>query len=226
MASGTSTVLAGFLAFCLAGCSGPIAAYHDVEGGAIAQDRQPPPGADQPYPNLASVPAAPVALKPAQQAAVMQRINGTAPDVSAPSPGALAGLELPTAVPPAPDIPGLHLPAVPTPYLAPAPPVAAAAATPPDSAPVALGFAPGSAVLNPAAATALHGLAATRGQADVLVAGFGEADGPPGDAAALQLALARAARLAAGLTAAGVPPKAIRLVAAATGSGGFVQLVY
>jgi hypothetical protein len=60
----------------------------------------------------------------------------------------------------------------------------------------------------------------------VLVAGFGEADGPPGDAAALNLALARAARLAAGLTAAGVPPKAIRLVAAATGSGGFVQLVY
>jgi outer membrane protein OmpA-like peptidoglycan-associated protein len=230
MAGGRRTVsglvLAAGLAMGLAGCSGPVGLYHDAEGGAIALPRQAPPGADMPYPNLASVPAAPVALSPRQQAQVSQRIAGTAPDVSAPAAGALAGLVLPGAAPPPPDVPGLNLPAVPTPYMA---PVAAAPAPAPRAAastPVALSFAPGSALLSTEAAKALAGMAAARGQQNVLVAGFGEAACPPGDAAALGLALARAQRLAAGLTADGVPPKAIRLVVAAAGSGGFVQLVY
>jgi outer membrane protein OmpA-like peptidoglycan-associated protein len=48
-----------------AGCShlpdaeNPVTWWHDLEGGAIAQQRPPPPGADQPYPNLASVPPKP-----------------------------------------------------------------------------------------------------------------------------------------------------------------------
>ncbi len=221
-------VLAGLLGLSLAGCSGPIALYHKVEGGAIAQPRQDPPGSTLPYPNLASVPAAPVALSPGQQQAVDARINGTSTGVSPAAPGALAGLELPGGPPPVPDVPGLDLPSVPSPAPAAPPrnvPVAAASA-PHDGPPLPLGFAPGSALLTHDSAQALSGIAAKRGTAAVLVAGFGDAAGPPGDSAALNLALARAARLAAGLTAAGVPPWAIRLTAAAAGSGGYVQLVY
>ncbi len=50
----------------LAGCGGklapdaPLAWWHDLEGGVIASQRPPPPGANDPYPNLATVPAKPV----------------------------------------------------------------------------------------------------------------------------------------------------------------------
>lgn len=37
----------------------PIDWWHDLQGGRIAQDRPPPPGATDPYPNLSSVPARP-----------------------------------------------------------------------------------------------------------------------------------------------------------------------
>lgn len=49
----------------LAGCASfpssmnPVSWWHDLQGGKIAEQRPPPPGADQPYPNLASVPAKP-----------------------------------------------------------------------------------------------------------------------------------------------------------------------
>jgi hypothetical protein len=49
----------------LAGCSSfpssmnPVSWWHDLQGGKIAEERPPPPGADQPYPNLASVPPKP-----------------------------------------------------------------------------------------------------------------------------------------------------------------------
>jgi outer membrane protein OmpA-like peptidoglycan-associated protein len=54
-------VAAGWL---LAGCTtissmNPVNWWHRQEGGAIAQQRPAPPGADQPYPNIASVPAKP-----------------------------------------------------------------------------------------------------------------------------------------------------------------------
>jgi outer membrane protein OmpA-like peptidoglycan-associated protein len=39
----------------------PVSWWHDLEGGKIAEERPPPPGADQPYPNLASVPPKPAA---------------------------------------------------------------------------------------------------------------------------------------------------------------------
>ena len=32
----------------------PVSWWHDLQGGKIAEERPPPPGADQPYPNLAS----------------------------------------------------------------------------------------------------------------------------------------------------------------------------
>ena len=216
--------------FGLAGCSGTIGLYHSAEGGAIAQRRQPPPGADAPYPNLASVPAAPVALSPAAQAAVGQRLAGGAGGggVSAPSPEALAGLALPGAAPPLPQVPDLVIPrALPPPPPPPPKPAAAppvVAATPP-SAPVALAFAPGSALLDPDAAVALRGVAAASNGGTLLVGGFGEAGGAL-DEQSLGLALARAQRLADALTADGVLPTTIRLLAMADGSGGFVQLFY
>ncbi len=211
--------LSGALAFFLAGCSGPIGLYHNIEGGAIAQNRQPPPGEDQPYPNLADVPAAPPATAPNTQASINAQVQGTGAGISPPSPGALAGLELPTAPPPLPDIPGLNLPATPS-TPAPAPVVAAPApATPPDSAPISLAFVPGSAVLPYGESKALSDIAAARNGATIRVGGFG-------DGASLPLALARARRLADALTASGVPPSAITLVASTAGSGGFVQLVY
>ena len=49
----------------LSGCggdplSGPVDLFHDLQGGEIAAQRPPPPGAGQPYPKLGSVPAKPV----------------------------------------------------------------------------------------------------------------------------------------------------------------------
>lgn len=48
----------------LAGCSDPLSKpvdlFHDLEGGQIAAERPPPPGAGQPYPHIGTVPARPV----------------------------------------------------------------------------------------------------------------------------------------------------------------------
>jgi outer membrane protein OmpA-like peptidoglycan-associated protein len=67
--SGTSGLrcrhLAPLFAALLAGCASfpssmnPVSWWHDLEGGKIAEERPPPPGADQPYPNLATVPPKP-----------------------------------------------------------------------------------------------------------------------------------------------------------------------
>jgi outer membrane protein OmpA-like peptidoglycan-associated protein len=100
---------------------------------------------------------------------------------------------------------------------------------PPDGPPILLAFRPKSALLSAQAQTALTALAQARGLAKIRVGGFGE-QGPDvnaaPDAAALTLALYRARRIADALTAAGVPPTQITLVASAAGSGGFAQLVY
>jgi hypothetical protein len=207
------------LALLLGGCSTLIGAYHNVEGGAISQNRQPPPGMDLPYPNLADVPPAPQpGPAPAtQQASITAQAHG---GVSAPSPGALAGLTLPESVPPLPNVPGINIPATPTPspgLSATAAPAPAPAPRPP-APPVAIGFVPGKALLTFNENRKVAALAASAGDASVIAGGFGEGS--------LTLALSRARRLADALTAAGVPAGHIRLVAAQAGSGGFVQLVY
>jgi outer membrane protein OmpA-like peptidoglycan-associated protein len=224
---GLAGVLAAGVLLSLGGCAGPVGLYHDIEGGAIAQTRQAPPGADAPYPNLASVPAAPAAVTPAQTAALAARLPIDSPQIPATeaNPAALAGLALPAGPPPVPDVPGLALPKNPTPnvILVPPKPVVAPA-KPTQSVPVSIAFAPGSAILSPDMANAVAAIAPVRGTSNILAAGFG--DGGATDAAALSLALARARAIADALTAAGVPPSAIILDAAAAGSGGFVQLVY
>ena len=52
----------------------PVAWWHDLQGGVIAEQRPPPPGATDPYPNIASVPERPAPLDPA----IRQSINQVA----------------------------------------------------------------------------------------------------------------------------------------------------
>jgi len=211
----------------LAACTGPVGLYHDVEGGAIAQKRQPPPGADKPYPNLAAVPPAPVGITTSESQAAAARLvplPAATPATKA-NPAALAGLTLPQNIPPVPNVPGIDVPSTPAPHVFARLPVPAAPMITPYSPPVALAFQPGSAIVNPKAEAALAAVAAKRGYVDILAGGFGD-----GDAAknphALTLAVERAQAIADALTAAGAPPSAIRLMASASGTGGFVQLVY
>jgi outer membrane protein OmpA-like peptidoglycan-associated protein len=90
-----STAAAGLLL--LSGCSSlpssinPVEWWHGLQGGAIAEQRPPPPGADQPYPNLATVPAKPASpdMKLHQQIAdalVADRANAQYAAASAPLP--------------------------------------------------------------------------------------------------------------------------------------------
>ena len=117
----------------LAGCS-PANFFHQREGGEIAKPQQPTPGANQPYPNLASVPPAPTLPNQAELSAITNGLiadrahaqylaeGAPLPDPSSPqaSPG-LFGVG--TASPPAP------------PSLAPPPAGAATASLPAATAP-------------------------------------------------------------------------------------------
>jgi hypothetical protein len=144
------------------------------------------------------------------------------------SPGALAGLTLPGAPPPLPPVPGINWQGLPVAAAPAPPPPPPAPAAKPDGPPILLAFPPKTAILTPQAQTALTALALARGTAGIRVGGFGGQDSGAGvaDAAALELAVYRARRIADALTAAGVPPAKISMVAAAAGSGGFAQLVY
>ena len=97
--------------FALAGCTddsalNPVTWWHSVEGGRIADPRPAPPGADQPWPNLSTVPARPEATSATQRARiagalVADRANAQyavriAPLPTPPAPTAQAG------APPAP----------------------------------------------------------------------------------------------------------------------------
>lgn len=82
-------MLAVLLAVLLAtaGCSGvermsdskltldtPIDWWHDLQGGKIAEVRPPPPGVDDPYPNLSQVPPRPTPTDPATRRALAARL--------------------------------------------------------------------------------------------------------------------------------------------------------
>ncbi len=185
------------LLWLLQGCSAvpssinPVEWWHGLQGGAIAEQRPPPPGADQAYPNLGSVPAKPASadLKMHQQIAdslVADRANAhyaatvaPLPDPSSPSASpALFGRG--TAPPPAPPTPadaaGASLAAATAP---PAPPAAAPAAPPPLTA-AARPTAPAKA---PVASVQTTPLAPPPG-ADVPGPAAPDAAPPPGFAAA------------------------------------------
>ena len=88
----------------------PLAWWRALEGGAIAEQRPDPPGADDPYPNLASVPARPVPSTPVQRRALtaqmvaerdgVRRDNAREPLVAAPVPKPAAPPTNPASVPP------------------------------------------------------------------------------------------------------------------------------
>ncbi|HEX4259698.1 MAG TPA: hypothetical protein VHY76_01225, partial [Acetobacteraceae bacterium] len=132
-------VLTLALTLALTGCggTGPVASsvdfVHGLEGGAIAAQRPPPPGAGQPFPNLGTIPARPVPLPPSarQQVADALSIDRTLAEREA----ALAPLPLPA---PAAAAPASPQPAAPPPDAnastatlpASTPPAAPAGATP------------------------------------------------------------------------------------------------
>jgi len=147
--------VASLLALLLSSCSSipaslnPVSWWHDLQGGKIAEDRPPPPGADQPYPNLASVPAKPAqpdraALTNIASALIADRTNAqhiaAAAPIADPSvPSASPGLfGRGTAQPPPPPAPpsgaqsaSATMPAAEAPPPAPSPP-----APPPAKSPV------------------------------------------------------------------------------------------
>ncbi len=146
-------MLLGTLSGCASGpdAINPITWWHNLEGGPIAQKRQPPPGAAAPYPNLANVPTAPAFLPAAERdrisAALLadrtrieqQTVLEPLPD--APTNGASdtnATLLAPASTPPSaqPAAASASLPAVssqpasqPSPVQAPPEPASVAAAT-------------------------------------------------------------------------------------------------
>jgi outer membrane protein OmpA-like peptidoglycan-associated protein len=112
----------------LAGCASfpssmnPVSWWHDLQGGAIAEQRPPPPGADQPYPNLASVPAKPAepdraALTNIANALIADRTNAQHLAAAAPLPDPSSPSASPelfgrgTAAPPGPAAPATAAPA-------------------------------------------------------------------------------------------------------------------
>jgi outer membrane protein OmpA-like peptidoglycan-associated protein len=135
----------------LAGCSNgpslnPVNWWHGLEGGKIAEQRPPPPAADQPYPNLASVPAKPEApdketMKKLTEALVADRSNAHYAAEAAPlpdpssrsaSPGLFGLGTVPPPPPPGQAAATASLPAASAPSspAASAPPSAAPAAPP------------------------------------------------------------------------------------------------
>jgi len=174
----------------LSGCSSlpgsmnPVNWWHDLEGGKIAEERPPPPGADEPYPNLASVPPKPAApdraaLAKIADALIADRTNAqhmasAAPVADPSSPSASPDLFGRGSVPPPgpPPPPGSQqasatMPAVEAPSAPAVPPAqnqvsqpanAAATAPPPAKAPVgnvqSIPLAPPGATAQPPAVAA------------------------------------------------------------------------
>ena len=72
-------LLCAILGFGLGGCGrDPLGAevdlYHGLQGGAIAQQRPPPPGLDDPYPKLGTIPPRPAAPDVAAQQSIADRL--------------------------------------------------------------------------------------------------------------------------------------------------------
>lgn len=134
----------------------PVVWWHHLEGGAIAENRPPPPGINAPYPSLAQIPAKPQALSEAARAQAAQtllanRANGQytlAQAVPAVTPQAT------TPPAPAPGAMGAHMAAVGEPAAgqtapppaAPAPAATAAATAAPTTSPTPAPTTAGSPV--------------------------------------------------------------------------------
>lgn len=134
--------LAAFVtALALSGCAGgiegfydsklsldqPVDWWHQLQGGPIANERPPPPGITEPYPNLASVPPKPVPTDAATRAGLTAQLAGQRDRAR------LLAAQDPVVFP-TPALP--RAPAVPAPSATPASPAGnAPAATPAATAP-------------------------------------------------------------------------------------------
>jgi outer membrane protein OmpA-like peptidoglycan-associated protein len=240
--SGLRVRLAPWLALLLAGCSSipssmnPVSWWHDLQGGKIAEERPPPPGADQPYPNLASVPPKPqapdrAALANIATALIADRTNAqhaaAAAPIADPSlPSASPGLfGRGTVPPPAPAPPPGAGQASATMAAADAPPAAASPSPPakaadavPAPAKAPLGtvesapLAPPGATAQPPAVAPAPPALATAPPPPPRLSGAGSAAPPPVAAAAAPLPPAPAVAA----PAAPPPPAAPTTVATAT----------
>jgi outer membrane protein OmpA-like peptidoglycan-associated protein len=158
------------LALALAACHGqnpvltPVGWWHDLQGGAIAADRPPPPGADLPYPPIYSIPPKPVLPSASFRATVETRLAQERDDqerLAAHAPIVIETVPPPPAPPPppagmegAPDagtanatLPGAEAPPPPKPA-APAPagaPIATADGGPAAGTPLTIAGLPGDA---------------------------------------------------------------------------------
>ena len=167
----------------------PVNWWHHLEGGEIAKQRPPPPGTNQPFPNLASVPARPAAPDKKQLAAITQGLvadrahaeymAAATPIADPSSPQASPGL-FGAGTMPAPPPPG-------TATSAPAASASLAAASAPPAPPAPAGApprpAPGGAVQRsaPAAGPGVPAAAASAGATTAANAASGPpaAAGPP-----------------------------------------------
>jgi outer membrane protein OmpA-like peptidoglycan-associated protein len=159
----------------------PVNWWHRQEGGKIAEDRPAPPGADQPYPNISTVPAKPSppdakAMKDLTDSLVADRTNAQHEAQAAP----LADPSSPTASPnlfgvgtaPPPPPPGAAPPAA---SASPGTPIASAS-MPAVEAPVA---PPSAAPRKPVQSTPLAPLPAATAPAAAPAASASPASTPP-----------------------------------------------
>ena len=165
---------------CLVGCKGggTIGAgedlFHDLQGGAIAQQRPPPPRANDPFPNLGSIPARPAApdivaqqrigdqlaaqRDAAEQAAAANPLTPRAPPPAVPKPAAAPDPNANRVVveaaptPPAPKTPA---PAAPAPVVKPGTDIPSLASVPAVTAAVVSGPLPALAGEPPASPVGL-----------------------------------------------------------------------
>jgi hypothetical protein len=139
---------------------------------------------------------------------------------------------VPTTMPLPPSVQGFDVPQTPAPYVQPVPLPQPAPYVPPPPLPkvppLAISFAPDSAVLTVPMQHALQLLVAGRGLAHIAVTGFGNA-GPGAaladQAAAMPLALERARAIIVQLMADGMPPTFLAMDARGSGDGGLARLV-
>jgi hypothetical protein len=183
-----------------------------------APSRPPPVAATQDNGTSASLAAV---SKPASQPVVPPAGTTRTPSVPAPPPSPTPiDVAIPARPPPPPALPGVAQVTVPAPARTLPPP------PPPTATAVAVAFAPGSAELSLLDSRNLRDLAARRAGHAIVVAGYGDA--PAGDqtrqADSLGVAWQRAAAIARGLAAAGVPAAAMEVTARATGQGGEARL--
>jgi outer membrane protein OmpA-like peptidoglycan-associated protein len=197
-----------------------------VKAAPVAKVEQAPLASPIPDPPAAPPAPAAVSTTPGDT-----RLSGTAridaPQAAATPAAPLSSLPPVPSAPPAPAaLPGLPAGTLPTPPPSTPPPPPPPPKAAPAGSPVLVAFPPGSSTLPVESLVGLKLLARSRGDASVVIVGYGDTNAADAAAqsAAMPLALARARAIAANLLAAGVPAASLRITAEAQGQGGAARL--